>query len=703
MATRAQLEQALINADKAGANDDAKALASALVNNQFDDAQANPYTKSAPLQDTKPSNAVDFSQGNSAIEQPSSGIMDVANEAMSAVNRGVTSVADFFTTDQINAIMQLAGSDKRVPRITDALSPATQGGQMQPGLARDVVRTGGEMVGPGMAVGGALRAATAALPAVSAGESAMMGAIRSLGSSTPVVDAAASAGSGAGQEIGRYMGGDTGAAIGALVGGVAGGLSPQLAKDTVQGGKQLIAKSMQAISKIGSPVPIIDAQTGLPAPMFEKALQKYGMDYGSVIDDVSNLPTLVNAKNVDEIAKGIAKQKLLSGSADKAMARIRLENNQIVPDKIGENAIKQGWKEGDVAAFKGATQKTRQNMERMLKIQRAVMSDSSKDMRPSDVTGQAVLKRFNFIRNKADALRKQLEQVAEGYTDTIDGKNLIGRQPASLKGQEINVREIENAVLSGLNKIKVDISEEVRNNTTLLSGLLKRKESFIGSDISKDKTSQKFIRDAIDLLSEPGHDAYRAHRLKRQLDALIDYNKSSPFGLTEKGRSFAKSIRTALNNAIREVNPRYGEINDDLSRSIEAMNSLADALPGKVDIFAENADAAIGQDLRKLLSNYASRQELRNSLQSIDDTAKSLGLQDDTDIRRLVLFSNAMDERLGTVAKTSLKGELQSAKDIPMTKRDLMIKAADAGIRKLRGVNDTEALNAMQKLLRRGK
>ncbi|WP_348681599.1 hypothetical protein [Alteromonas mediterranea] len=75
---------------------------------------------------------------------------DVLNEAMSSVNRGVVDGLNFFTVDQINAVLQLMDSEKRVPTLYDVpyVKEGTRGNFMDKGLPRDVVRTGFEMFSP---------------------------------------------------------------------------------------------------------------------------------------------------------------------------------------------------------------------------------------------------------------------------------------------------------------------------------------------------------------------------------------------------------------------------------------------------------------------------------------------------------------------------------------------------------------------------
>lgn len=71
-------------------------------------------------------------------------------EGMAGVNRGLIDTLNFVGPDQVNAVLQLSGSENRIPTFSDipGVQQATQGGYMEPGTARDVVRTGSEFLSP---------------------------------------------------------------------------------------------------------------------------------------------------------------------------------------------------------------------------------------------------------------------------------------------------------------------------------------------------------------------------------------------------------------------------------------------------------------------------------------------------------------------------------------------------------------------------
>jgi len=75
-------------------------------------------------------------------------------EFASSTNRSILGALDFLTVDNVNAGLNLAGSDARIPTLTETFG--NEGGFMDEGLARDVVR----------GVGGLVPAVAGAVPAV---------------------------------------------------------------------------------------------------------------------------------------------------------------------------------------------------------------------------------------------------------------------------------------------------------------------------------------------------------------------------------------------------------------------------------------------------------------------------------------------------------------------------------------------------------
>jgi hypothetical protein len=213
----------------------------------------------------------------------------------------------------------------------------------------------------------------------------------------------------------------------------------------------------------------------------------------------------------------------------------------------------------------------------------------------------------------------------------------------------------------------------------------------------------------MDLLSEDETvDALRAHKLKRQLDKMIEYKKGKQGQLTPEGQRVVKSVRRALNDSIREVDADYARVNDTLSQSLDAINDFSDVLGPSINPFGENAFKAVGNDLRGLLSNRKTRTKLENAVTQLDRVAKDLGGDFKDDIGDLVNFNGILQSRFGSTKRQSFAGEIGS--EIQRTGFQLMhgryglfergIEEAGNLVEKVRNINDQEAFKAVNKLLK---
>lgn len=66
------------------------------------------------------------------------------SELAAGANKTIFETLDFFGPGTINAMLEVAGSDARLPTATESLG--SKGGYMEPGLARDLTRTAGQLV-----------------------------------------------------------------------------------------------------------------------------------------------------------------------------------------------------------------------------------------------------------------------------------------------------------------------------------------------------------------------------------------------------------------------------------------------------------------------------------------------------------------------------------------------------------------------------
>jgi hypothetical protein len=198
---------------------------------------------------------------------------DTALEGMAAFNRGALDIAGLpseLIRIPVNAGLQAAGVDYQIHRASQAIQDVTgigQGGYMEPGTARDIVRAIGEAIPASVAVGAGLAGAASRLPALTASsEGVLHGALRAAGQSTAAQNAiyGALGGGGAvvGKEAGQAIGGDVGGAIGEIAGGVAAPMIPSLASSAVKGTASAIfgARDQSKARQIAEDFATFDAQ-----------------------------------------------------------------------------------------------------------------------------------------------------------------------------------------------------------------------------------------------------------------------------------------------------------------------------------------------------------------------------------------------------------------------------------------------------------
>jgi hypothetical protein len=449
---------------------------------------------------------------------------------------------------------------------------------------------------------------------------------------------------------------------------------------------------LKGLKSIRQGTRLLDAN-GRPTKALRKQLDKSGLDFDGLSEDVKALiPEYADKKllpvgDAKKQTEEIVKQQIKAGGTDDSLAGLKVSGNKVIADPLANETIKQGFREGVVQAVKTSSTKTKRKMLKMARIMRRSKKSerSALDVRPTDVVGESVVERIMFVRDQADDAKKRLDDIAENQ----------------LKGKYADYGSVKNTLSEVLDEIGV--------NLTIDSKTGKAKPIFEGSVILKDRSSQRAIRDLVDLMQDDVNpDAFKLHRMKRQLDALIDFRKQSPAGLGKEGKKVLRNVRSSINDTLRSTNKGYAEVNDILSQTLTALDDV-DSATGTIQTTGRGASKALGTKLRALLSNQQGRVNLENALDSIESVAVGLGGKFDDDVKALIMFADALDDRFGTAAKTSLSGQVeqgakQAIKDVA-TRRGMVekgVEVAGRSVDKLRGINDFNAFEAIEKLLING-
>jgi hypothetical protein len=451
---------------------------------------------------------------------------------------------------------------------------------------------------------------------------------------------------------------------------------------------------LRKLQNVRKGTPLID-NAGNPTPLLEKQLDKVGLTYDGLTPEAKALipkraepgllPTTAKGATQSQAEKTLINQ-IRTGGREKELAPLQVVNNEVIPDKLATQAMKQGWDDQSVQIVKTANPATRKKMIEMVNKKKILHKNPAAEKtmgRPTDIVGDAVVERVDFIKNKINTARKRMDDMAS----------------TELKGMPINGKKVINDLRSNMDRLGVKINATKDGKIML---------DFADSDVVLNPGVQNSFKKIFKLIeSKKGTaDALTAHKMKRQLDQLIDYGSTARNPLSKEAKNVLKDFRASLNNSIRDVSPKYAELNDTMSKGLGAIDELDNAT-GNINLMSENAKTGLGTKMRALTSNQQGRQPLIDALQQVDDTISSLGGKFDSDIYDLNHFANALDARFGTSAKTSLAGEFEKELSRAADK-GLIRTAVEKGTEKVAGKvaekmgrTDYNAFESMKELLKR--
>jgi len=170
-------------------------------------------------------------------------------ELAAGANRTVVDFIDFLGPDQINSILEIGGSDTRVPTLRSAL-PFIESGPLEAGLQKDILGRAGEVIPAALGVGGALRAAAGTLPAAFGGESALVGTARELGRFAPTQEAVLGGISGGGEAFGEAVAGEGGGVAGSILAPLSAVAVPKILGGIFRQGAQGIQNLTRDLSEL---------------------------------------------------------------------------------------------------------------------------------------------------------------------------------------------------------------------------------------------------------------------------------------------------------------------------------------------------------------------------------------------------------------------------------------------------------------------
>lgn len=393
-------------------------------------------------------------------------------------------------------------------------------------------------------------------------------------------------------------------------------------------------------------------------------------------------------KTIDDVfqyqtpAKRAIAEQLKQGSTDADVAKYILQDGKAKVDPLATKAIDQGFDEGVIAPLKQASKTDKLKMLKMTEMMEKAKKNRlyAMENRPSDIAGQSLMDRVNFVIEKNRDAGQKLDAVAK-----------------TLKGQSVDFGDAVTDFIRSLNDEGVQL---VKRNGKIVP-------DFAGSTFEGVSGPSKVIRNLINRMSDTkAPDAYDVHRLKKYIDENVTYGKGGE-GLKGKAESILKNLRRKLDSALDESFSDYNRVNQQYSDTINALDSLQKGVGPSINFASDTAENAAGTVLRKLMSNYSTRGNLMDGITDIENIAKKYGAAFNDDIKMQVLFVDELDRIFKPVQRTGFQSQItqaidaaENAKDITAT--GLAAEAARKAINAAKRVNDENRFKAIRNLLREG-
>ena len=360
----------------------------------------------------------------------------------------------------------------------------------------------------------------------------------------------------------------------------------------------------------------------------------------------------------------------------------RLLGGRAFSDALGQEAIKQGFKPGVIAAIKASSPEDRRSMRQMVDVLKRGRENERYRAanRPADVLGHSVVRRIDHLFETKRQAGKELDVAAE-----------------ALRGRRVDIQPAIDSFIERLNQAGVRLKMQGRKIVADLSD----------SDMQGDRQSQRLLNTVLERLSDTqAPDGYRVHTAKRFLDTQVDFRKKGQNGLANRTEAIVKGLRHDLNESLRAISDDYRLANDKFSETLTALDDYQRAAGTSINLEGPNANKALGQASRKLVTNYTSRVNMIDALERVNETAKKYGMRVDDDIMSQLIFANELDRMFGAPGTGTFKGQIEEALRTGVQKANQSmtenaVDAIGAAARKARGITDDNALSAIERLLDR--
>lgn len=310
---------------------------------------------------------------------------------------------------------------------------------------------------------------------------------------------------------------------------------------------------------------------------------------------------------------------------------------------------------------------TKRQFNRMLDIvenQRNLGAEYAMDNRVNTIVGGEIANRI-----------RDLERIRKKAGSQLDSAlNKIGDSP-------VDVTDAGNNFFSKLQEAGVSFS---RNENGALVSNFDNAMLNLGDVLSK----QNFDK-MINMLGEGQMTAKQAHEFKRYIREFVSYDKGmQPVGAPQSKivSSAIKELSADVNSKISELSPEYAQANARYQTVADPLNNVQKQLKG-MNIDDDIATAKLGDLAKRIGTNYTSRQQIIDMIDSIDAGLADNGIQYKGNIKQMVAALDMLDEVFQTSRSESpfgFKAGIESGTRMAAGDKMAAVQAIDNAIKKLK-------------------
>lgn len=344
----------------------------------------------------------------------------------------------------------------------------------------------------------------------------------------------------------------------------------------------------------------------------------------------------VNAPVTETASKSQIRQAMVEGTKEAAEFTLD-KSGRVVADPVAKKVIGNGFDPRTVSTIKFGSDADKSSMLKMLDMAEQTLKSGTARVRnrPQEVIGDSVMRRFNTIAKAKKSAANDIKSAVA----------------SELKGKQVNVSSAVDNFDNALARLNVSVDD---------AGKL----SFKGSQLEGNKATAAITRVYNRLKSQD--DGGNLHMLKQYIDSQIEWGKSPDKPLDAQAVSALKSLRSDINTALKQSSGKYADANNRYSTAIDAINDFGDVMGRRFDPESPRVEALVGQELRKVLSNYGVRNDMISAVDKLDEVARGFGGKFKDDPLNQVVFYSDLEKLLGSFADNSMQGTIEKGAGIAL-------------------------------------